>query len=61
MNKKINSLQLASLIICPILSASIGIGLYNAIQIAKNDSYISIIISTIIGLIPIFMLLTIAN
>ena len=61
MSKKLNSLQLASLIICPILSASIGIGLYNAIQIAKNDSYISIIIGCIIGLLPIIMLLIIAN
>ena len=62
MNKnKINSLQLGSLILCPILSASLGIGLYNAIQIAKVDSYIGIFISSILGIIPLLLIIYISK
>ena len=59
--KTINSLQLGCLILCPVLSASIGIGLYNAIQIAGVDNYISIFISIFIGLIPLAMIIYIAK
>ena len=62
MNKnKINSLQFGSLILCPILSASLGIGLYNAIQIAKVDSYIGIFISSILGIIPLLLIIYISK
>ena len=62
MNKnKINSLQLGSLILCPILSSSLGIGLYNAIQIAKVDSYIGIFISSILGIIPLLLIIYISK
>jgi len=59
--KAINSLQLGCLILCPVLSASIGIGLYNAIQIAGVDNYISIFLSIFIGLIPLAMIIYIAK
>ena len=62
MNKnKINSLQLGALILCPILSASLGIGLYNAIQIAKVDGYIGIFISSILGFIPLLLIIYISK
>ena len=62
MNKsKINSLQLGCLILCPILSASLGIGLYNAIQIAKVDSYIGIFISSVLGFIPLLLIIYISK
>lgn len=62
MNKnKINSLQLGSLILCPVLSASLGSGLYNAIQIAKVDSYIGIFISGILGIIPLLLIIYISK
>ena len=62
MNKsKINSLQLGCLMLCPILSASLGIGLYNAIQIAKVDSYIGIFISSVLGFIPLLLIIYISK
>lgn len=57
----INAMQVGSLIICIIMSMSMGIGIFNALEFAKIDSYIAIIISTILGFIPVGIILYIAN
>ena len=57
----INSLQVASLIVFLIISMSLGMGIFNAVEVAKIDSYIAIILGTFIGLIPISIVLYIAN
>lgn len=60
-NWKINSLQFGTLVSFAILSTLIGIGFNNLINIAKLDSYISIIIGYIIGFVPILLFLYLFN
>lgn len=60
-NTKISSLQFATLMIYPILSFFTGIGLYNIIKIAQVDSYISTIISTVIGFLFFALFIFIFN
>jgi len=60
-NWKINSLQFSTLFSFTILSTLIGIGFNNVINIAKADSYISIIIAYIIGFIPLLLFIYLFN
>ena len=60
-NWKISSLQFGTLVSFTILSTLIGIGFNNLINIAKIDSYISIIIAYIIGFIPILLFIYLFN
>jgi len=58
---KFTSIQFAILLIFPILSLFTGIGTYNIIKIAKVDSYISPLISGIIGIIVLITFIYIFN
>ena len=58
---KINSLQFSTLLSFTILSTLIGIGFNNVTRIAKIDSYISVLISYIIGFIPILLFIYLFN
>lgn len=60
-NIKFTSFQFATLICFPILALFSGIGTYNVIRIARVDSYISPIISSIFGIIVLMMFLYIFN
>ena len=60
-NWKINPLQFGTLVSFTILSTLIGIGFNNLINIAKLDSYISIIIGYIIGFVPILLFIYLFN
>lgn len=60
-NWKINSLQFSTLLSFTILSTLIGIGFNNVTRIAKVDSYISVLISYIIGFIPILLFIYLFN
>lgn len=60
-NWKINSLQFGTLVSFTILSTLIGIGFNDVTNIAKVDAYISIILSYIIGFIPIFIFIYLFN
>jgi len=60
-NWKINSLQFGTLVSFTILSSLIGIGFNNVTRMAKADAYISIIISYIIGFIPILLFIYLFN
>lgn len=60
-NWKINSLQFGTLVSFTILSTLIGIGFNNVVNIAKVDSYISIILAYIIGFIPILLFIYLFN
>lgn len=60
-NKKISSLQFSVLMVFPILSLFSGIGLYDIIKIAKIDSYISTIITTLLGFIFLGIFIYIFN
>lgn len=57
----INSLQISALVLSIITSFIIGISILNAFRIAKIDGYIAIIISAILGIIPIILMLYISN
>lgn len=57
MKEKINSLQLSSIFALLIFSSSIGISLYTTIKIAGIDSYISVFIGGILGIIPLLLVL----
>lgn len=61
MLKKINSLEYQSILVLCLLSSSIGISLYTTIKYSSIDSYISILIGNIIGLIPLFIFIYILN
>lgn len=60
-NNKISSLQFSTLMIFPILSLFSGIGLYDIVKIANIDSYISPIISTLIGILILLIFIYILN
>lgn len=61
MKEKINSIQFTSTFILCIISSSIGLSLYTTIKIASIDSYISVVIGSILGLIPLILFLYIFN
>lgn len=61
MKEKINSLQLSSIFILCIISSSIGLSLYTTIRIASIDSYISVIIGAILGIIVLTIFLYLFN
>lgn len=61
MKEKINSLQFASIFALTIISSSIGLSLFTTIKIAGIDSYISIIIGAILGIIPFLIFLYLFN
>ena len=54
-NRKINCLQFSAFITFFITSSLIGISVNNVTSIAKNNSYISVIISYFIGLVFMFL------
>ena len=57
MKEKINSIQLASIFTLLIFSSSIGISLYTTIKIASIDSYISVFLGGLLGIIPLLLVL----
>lgn len=61
MKEKINNLELSSTIFLILFSCTIGIAPYTTIKIAGINSYIGILIGTIIGLIPLLMFIYISN
>ncbi len=61
MKEKINSIQLASIFTLLIFSSSIGISLYTTIKIASIDSYISVFLGGLLGIIPLLLVLYIFN
>ena len=61
MKEKINNLELSSTIFLILFSCTIGIAPYITIEIAGINSYIGILIGTIIGLIPLLMFIYISN
>lgn len=61
MKEKINNLDISSILFLQLFSCSLGIAPYITIKITGIDAYISIIIGTIIGIIPILILIYIFN
>ena len=61
MKEKINNLDISSILFLQLFSCSLGIAPYITIKITGIDAYISIIIGTIIGIIPILMKLLVWN
>lgn len=62
MNKsKLTPIQFSCLICFPILSLFSGIGTYNITKIAEVDSYLSVIISYFLGLLPLLLFILILN
>lgn len=60
MNKeKLTSLQFSCLVCFPLLALFSGIGTHNIIKIAEVDSYISVLISYLLGAIPLLLFLAI--
>lgn len=60
-NQKISSLQFSCLLIYPILSLFSGSGFYDILKIAGLNSYLSIIIATILGIFILLLFLFIFN
>ena len=60
-NNKISSLQFSVLLIYPVLSLFSGIGLYDILKISQIDSYISVLVATILGIIFLAIFLVIFN
>lgn len=58
---KLTNIQFSCLIFFPIFAFFSGIGTHNLINIAKVDAYISVLLSYIIGLIPLGLFLLIFN
>lgn len=59
--KKINTLQLSSMLIMIIVSTTFGKGFYTVIKSAGVDSWISVLIAGILGFLIIFAYLYISN
>lgn len=59
--EKLTSIQFACLVCFPLLALFSGIGTHNIIKIAEVDSYWSVLISYIIGFIPLLLFLAILN
>lgn len=58
---KLTSLQFACLLIFPMLAIFSGIGTHNIIKIAEVDSYISVLLAGIIGILPLLIFFVIFN
>ena len=58
---KLSNIGFSSLIVFPILALFSGIGTHNTIKIAGVDSYISVLLSYLLGFIPLFLFLLIFN
>lgn len=58
---KINSAQLAAFIAFLIVTPTTGISILNIIKLGGVDAYISVILMTIFGLIPLYMVIYISN
>lgn len=58
---KLTSIQFSCLIFFPIFAFFSGIGTHNLINIAKVDAYISVLLSYIMGLLPLGLFLLIFN
>ncbi len=54
---KINSLQLASLVVGPIVASLIGIGTYILAEVAGIDAWVGAIVSGVLGIIPLVMVI----
>lgn len=61
MKEKINSIQLVSAFILMIVSSSIGLSLYTTIRVASIDSYICVLVGSLLGIIPFIIFLYIFN
>lgn len=62
MNKeKLTSLQFSCLVSFPLLALFSGIGTHNIVKIAEVDSYISVLLSYLIGIIPLLLFIFIFN
>ncbi len=61
MKEKINALQFSSSFLLCILSSTIGLSLYTTIKIASIDTYISVAIGSVLGIIPLLLFLYIFN
>ena len=60
-NIKLNSLQISAIIFNQIISLSLGLFIFNVIKIDNTNSYITLIISLIISIIPLLLILYISN
>lgn len=58
---KLTSLQFSCLIVFPMLAIFSGIGTHNIIKIAEIDSYISVLLSSLIGILPLLIFFVIFN
>ena len=61
MKEKINNIELSSSLFLILFSCTLGIAPYITIKSSGIDSYIGVIIGSIIGLIPIFLFCYIFN
>lgn len=61
MKEKINNLDLSSILFLQLFSCCLGIAPYVTVKMTGIDSYISVLIGIILGLIPILILLYIFN
>ena len=55
MKEKISSSELSSTLLLCIVSSSIGLNIFTTIRLAGINSYISVLIGTILGIIPLFI------
>ncbi len=61
MKEKIGSFQLSSAFILCMVSSSIGLSLHTTIKLAGIDSYISVAIGSLMGILPLLLFLYIFN
>jgi len=61
MTKKLSTIQICSIAYFLILSNNLGITTYNLFHYTRQDSLISIVLGSLIGLIPLFLFLKIMN
>lgn len=61
MNSKINQSQFFSMMIMLTLASFLGIGVYSTIQTGGLNSWLSVIIASILGLIVLYLFVTIFN
>ena len=61
MKEKISSSELSSTLLLCIVSSSIGLNIFTTIRLAGINSYISVLIGTILGIIPLFIFIYLFN
>lgn len=61
MKEKISSSELSSTLFLCIVSSSIGLNIFTTIRLADINSYISVLIGTILGIIPLFIFIYLFN